>query len=145
MQLNNLSRKTPNKKSVQVGRGGTRGKTAGKGTKGQNARSGRKKRPELRDIIKRLPKLRGRGASPLKSITTAYVAVNVGKLSVFSKGSVVTPRALQEAGMIERRAGSLPQVKILAAGELSHPISVKGCVVSASARAKIEAAGGTVS
>lgn len=145
MQLNNLSRKTPNKKSVQVGRGGTRGKTAGKGTKGQNARSGRKKRPELRDIIKRLPKLRGRGASPLKSITTAYVAVNVGKLASFPKGSVVTPRSLQEAGMIERRAGALPQVKILATGDLPHPISVKSCVVSASARAKIEAAGGTVS
>jgi large subunit ribosomal protein L15 len=145
MQLNNLSRKTPNKKSVQVGRGGTRGKTAGKGTKGQNARSGRKKRPELRDIIKRLPKLRGRGASPLKSITTAFVAVNVGKLAAFPKGSIVTPRALQEAGMIERRAGALPQVKILATGDLPHQISVKGCVVSASARAKIEAAGGTVS
>jgi large subunit ribosomal protein L15 len=145
MQLNNLSRKTPNKKSVQVGRGGTRGKTAGKGTKGQNARSGRKKRPELRDIIKRLPKLRGRGASPLKSITTAYVAVNVGKLASFPKGTVITPRFLEEAGMIERRVGALPQVKILATGELVHQISVKGCVVSASACAKIEAVGGTVS
>ena len=50
-----------------MGRGGTRGKTAGRGTKGQNARAGRKKRPELRDIIKRIPKLRGRGKSSLKS------------------------------------------------------------------------------
>jgi len=45
-----------------VGRGGKRGKTAGRGTKGQNARAGRKKRPELRDIIKKLPKRRGYGA-----------------------------------------------------------------------------------
>lgn len=67
MQFHSLKRKTPNKKSRQVGRGGTRGKTAGRGTKGQNARAGRKKRPELRDFIKRVPKLRGRGKSGLRS------------------------------------------------------------------------------
>jgi len=67
MQFHTLKRKNPNKKSRQVGRGGTRGKTAGRGTKGQNARSGRKKRPEIRDTIKRIPKLRGRGRSGLKS------------------------------------------------------------------------------
>lgn len=67
MQFHTLKRKTPNKKSKQVGRGGTRGKTSGRGTKGQNARAGRKKRPELRDFIKRVPKLRGRGVSSLKS------------------------------------------------------------------------------
>lgn len=67
MQFHTIKRKTPNKKSKQVGRGGTRGKTAGRGTKGQNARSGRKKRPEIRDTIKRIPKLRGRGKNYLKS------------------------------------------------------------------------------
>lgn len=67
MQFHTLKRKNPNKKSKQVGRGGTRGKTSGRGTKGQNARAGRKKRPELRDFIKRVPKLRGRGKSSLKS------------------------------------------------------------------------------
>lgn len=67
MQFHSLKRKTPNKKSKQVGRGGTRGKTSGRGTKGQNARAGRKKRPELRDFIKRVPKLRGRGKYHLKS------------------------------------------------------------------------------
>lgn len=67
MQLHTLKPKTPRKKAKQVGRGGTRGKTAGRGTKGQNARAGRKKRPELRDFIKRIPKLRGRGINSLKS------------------------------------------------------------------------------
>jgi large subunit ribosomal protein L15 len=67
MQFHSLKRKTPNKRSRQVGRGGTRGKTSGRGTKGQNARAGRKKRPELRDFIKRVPKLRGRGIFALKS------------------------------------------------------------------------------
>ena len=67
MQFHNLKNKTKRKYARQVGRGGTRGKTAGRGTKGQNARAGRKKRPEMRDIIKRIPKLRGRGRSSLKS------------------------------------------------------------------------------
>jgi large subunit ribosomal protein L15 len=70
MQLHTLKPKTSRKKAKQVGRGGTRGKTAGRGTKGQNARAGRKKRPELRDFIKRIPKLRGRGVNSLKSIKT---------------------------------------------------------------------------
>lgn len=67
MQFHTLKRKTPNKKSRSVGRGGKRGKTSGRGTKGQNARAGRKKRPELRDFIKRVPKLRGRGKNSNKS------------------------------------------------------------------------------
>lgn len=67
MQFHTLKRKTKNQKGKLVGRGGTRGKTSGRGTKGQNARAGRKKRPELRDFIKRVPKLRGRGKSSLKS------------------------------------------------------------------------------
>jgi len=66
MQFHTLKRKTPNKKHKTVGRGGTRGKTSGRGTKGQNARAGRKKRPELRDFIKRVPKLRGRGKNSNK-------------------------------------------------------------------------------
>lgn len=67
MQFHNLKSNTKRKKSRQVGRGGKRGKTSGRGTKGQNARAGRKKRPEMRDVIKRVPKLRGRGKSSLKS------------------------------------------------------------------------------
>ena len=67
MQLHTLQSKTKRKRGKQVGRGGTRGKTAGRGTKGQNARAGRKKRPELRDTIKRVPKLRGRGKHGLRS------------------------------------------------------------------------------
>ena len=68
MQFHNLERNKSNRKSRQVGRGGKRGKTSGRGTKGQNARSGRKKRPEIRDTIKHVPKLRGRGRSSLKSL-----------------------------------------------------------------------------
>lgn len=59
MQIHNLKRKNKNKKDRLIGRGGKHAKTAGRGGKGQTARAGNKRRPELRDIIKKLPKLRG--------------------------------------------------------------------------------------
>jgi ribosomal protein L15 len=59
MQIHNLKRKHKNKKDRIVGRGGKHAKTSGRGGKGQTARAGNKRRPELRDIIKKLPKLRG--------------------------------------------------------------------------------------
>lgn len=73
MQWHSIKPKTKRKRSARVGRGGKRGKTAGRGTKGQNARAGRKKRPELRDFIKRFPKLRGRGKNSLKSFQPKLV------------------------------------------------------------------------
>jgi len=59
MQIHNLKRVHKNKKDRLIGRGGKHAKTAGRGGKGQTARAGNKRRPELRDIIKRLPKNRG--------------------------------------------------------------------------------------
>ncbi|OGI70626.1 hypothetical protein A3A09_03395 [Candidatus Nomurabacteria bacterium RIFCSPLOWO2_01_FULL_42_20] len=87
MQLHQLKRKNPNKKAKLVGRGGRRGKTSGRGTKGQRARAGRKLRPEIRDIIKKLPKKRGyRFASIRKS-----VVVSKEKLAtLFKEGEKVT-------------------------------------------------------
>jgi ribosomal protein L15 len=73
MQSHTLKARTKRVRSKQIGRGGTRGKTSGKGTKGQNARAGRKKRPELRDFIKRFPKLRGRGKNSLKGFQTKLI------------------------------------------------------------------------
>ena len=70
MQIHNLKRLHKNKKDRIVGRGGRHGKTAGRGGKGQTARAGNKRRPELRDIIKRLPKNRG---YQFKSIQSAFV------------------------------------------------------------------------
>ena len=68
MQFHNLTRNKSKRRWGEGGGGGKGGKTSGRGTKGQNARAGRKKRPEMRDIIKRVPKLRGRGRSSFKSI-----------------------------------------------------------------------------
>ena len=114
MQFNNLKRNKANRKAKQVGRGGTRGKTSGRGTKGQNARSGRKKRPEMRDIIKRLPKLRGRGKNFLKSRRVKPLAINLSRVKEhFKAGEEITAKALLEKGLIETRNGRLPKIKIL--------------------------------
>lgn len=114
MQFHNLKKNKANRGAKQVGRGGTRGKTSGRGTKGQNARSGRKKRPEMRDIIKRLPKLRGRGKNFLKSIKAKPVPINISRVKEFFKeGEEINAKTLLEKGLIKTRNGRIPKVKIL--------------------------------
>src|SRR3989339_1771255 len=113
MQFHNLQAKTKRKRARQVGRGGTRGKTSGRGTKGQNARAGHKKRPEIRDFIKRIPKLRGRGKNINTSIQNKPSVVNVGDLNkMFKAGDIVSPQTLLKNGMVKMFAGVLPRVKI---------------------------------
>lgn len=141
MQLNTLKRENPNKKARQVGRGGTRGKTSGRGGKGQTARAGNKRRPQMRDIIKKLPKLRG---YRFASHTTKFSPVNVGALNVFPKGATVNPETLFKAGIVRKSGGTYPSVKILGGGEVKVSLSIESCVVSSSARTKIEKAGGTI-
>ncbi len=145
MQLNNLKKNKANKKKMRVGRGGVKGKTSGRGTKGQNARSGRKKRPELRDIIKRIPKLRGRGKNSLKSIQKDNVAINLSLLEKnFSAGDVVSPKTLTEKGLITTVSGKNPTIKILASGELKKKLTIKGVLVSEGASKAIIALGGNI-
>ena len=142
MQIHNLKRKTKNRKTEVVGRGGKRGKTCGKGQKGQNARAGRKKRPEMRERLKKLPKLRG---YMFKGYGDTVCPVNLGQLTeAFPQGGNVTPALIVKAGLAEIYKGKNPVVKILGTGEITKKITVSNCQVSASAKAKIEKAGGTV-
>ena len=141
MQLNSLKREHPNKKARSVGRGGTRGKTSGRGTKGQTSRAGNKRRPEIRDIIKKLPKLRG---YRFKSSSVKSTPVNLSALNIFTVGALVDPKSLFEKGLIRKVNGKLPSVKILGTGELNVKIEVTGCDLSSSAREKIEKAGGII-
>ncbi|MCE9517499.1 50S ribosomal protein L15 [Candidatus Nomurabacteria bacterium] len=141
MELHTLKREHPNKKPRQVGRGGTRGKTSGRGGKGQTARAGNKRRPQMRDIIKKLPKLRGyRFNSPSKKSSV----VNVGALNVFEAGASITPSTLFEKNLVRRIGGVMPSVKILGNGDITIKVEISGCEVSKIAREKIEKAGGTV-
>ncbi|MSU55196.1 MAG: 50S ribosomal protein L15 [Candidatus Taylorbacteria bacterium] len=145
MQINNLQRVHPNKKSVQVGRGGTRGKTSGRGGKGQTARAGHKIRPEIRDMIKRIPKLRGRGKNSFRSFQIKASPVNVDMLEKhFSAGDTVSPEILVEKGLVQGNTGGKFFVKILATGEITKKLIISKCSVSATAKAKIEKAGGTI-
>jgi len=141
MQLNSLKREHPNKKARQVGRGGTRGKTSGRGGKGQTARAGNKRRPQIRDIIKKLPKLRG---YRFNSASVKETPVNIGSLNIFEAGAIVNSSSLFEKKLIRRVGGNLPVVKILAKGEIDRKLSIVGCKISLKAKEKIEKAGGNV-
>ena len=77
MQFHQLKKLHKNKRTVQVGRGSKRGKTSGRGGKGQTARAGHKVRPEIRDMIKRIPKLRGRGKNIFQSFQLEKAPVNL--------------------------------------------------------------------
>jgi len=148
MQSNTLKAKTPRITSARVGRGGKRGKTSGRGTKGQKARSGRKLRPEMRDLIKKLPKRRGYGQNRSRTVrvdTRPAVAVNLSALEkAFDAGATVTPLTLNRAGLVATKGGRILPVKILGTGSVTKALSVSNCAVSASAKAAIEAAGGSV-
>jgi large subunit ribosomal protein L15 len=153
MQKHNVVRTHKNKTSTQVGRGGTRGKTSGRGTKGQNARAGHKNRPELRDFIKRFPKLRGRGKNSNTSIQIKPVVISLAQLAAsFADGAVVTTAALIEKGLVSIHKGKAPVVKILGlkAGDkldkkLTLNINASTISISGKAREAFEKAGGTIS
>lgn len=143
--LHTIQRTTKNKKAKLVGRGGTRGKTSGRGTKGQKARAGHKIRPMLRDAIKKLPKLRGRGKNVNKAFQIKPQGVNLARIEMaYEAKESVTPSTLFAKGLITRIGGKFAPVKILATGEITKGLSFYDCAVSASAKEKIEKAGGAV-
>jgi large subunit ribosomal protein L15 len=145
MQIHNIKRKNPNKKSITVGRGGTRGKTSGRGGKGQTARAGHKIRPEWRDIIKKMPKLRGYSFNSIDGIKNPVCAVNLSMIETnFKDGSTVKPSTLFTAGIVEQYKGKNQKIKILASGDINKKITIVGCLVSEKAKEKIEKAGGSV-
>ncbi|MBN1541209.1 50S ribosomal protein L15 [candidate division KSB1 bacterium] len=122
----------------RVGRGGARGKQAGKGHKGQKSRSGAKLRPWFEGgqmpIQRRLPK---RGFKNFARIE--YQIVNVADLAKLADGMEVTPEVLFDTGLISKRN---QPVKILGEGELGKKLSVTAHRFSESAKVKIEKAGG---
>jgi large subunit ribosomal protein L15 len=148
MQLHELKPSAPKKTAKRVGRGGKRGKTSGKGHKGQKARAGNSTRPEMREHIKKLPKLRGHGVNRARTVNADRVrpvVVNVSALeAAFAAGDTVNPKALAAAGVIDTPKKRVPAVKILGNGELKKKLNVEDCQVSQSAKEKIEAAGGSV-
>ena len=144
MQLHTLSYTGGRRRKKRIGRGGKCGTYSGRGTKGQKARSGHRIRPEIRDVIKKIPKKRGEHGGKLHSIATKPAIVNVEDLVRLLDVSIVSPKTLHEAKLIRTMSGKLPKVKILGEGVITKAIAVEGCIVSAMARAKIEKAGGKI-
>lgn len=115
--------------------------------KGQKARAGNSTRPEMRELIKKLPKLRGHGVNRGEAVNAERIrpaVVNVGAIDAALEAGAVTPKTLVAAGLVALRRKKTPAVKILGTGEVTKKFAVSGCEVSASAKTKIEAAGGTV-
>jgi large subunit ribosomal protein L15 len=136
--LKNVRGAVRRKKRVGCGESSGHGKTSGRGHKGQYGRSGHKYKLAFEggqmQLIRRIPK---RGFNhPAKIV---YTAVNVMNLARFPAGSTVTPAELRTAGFV----GARDRVKVLGDGALDRALHVKAHAFSATARAKIEAAGGS--
>ena len=131
---------------VGRGHGSGRGKTAGRGTKGQKARTGGKIHRAFNGgqtrLSKRLPFVRGLGNSNT-AFRDAYTIINVDDLELFETGSQVKPENLVAQGLMTRAEGR-GLIKVLGDGEIDRALTVHAHKFSASARAKIEAAGGAV-
>lgn len=139
------------RKRVGRGHGSGHGKTSGRGTKGLGARSGGKVRAGYQGgqmpLYMQQGKLRGpnkKMSMPMGPFRTHTVPVNVGRLNVFEAGTVVDADALAAAGLVKNNENRAWPVKILGEGELDRALTVQADAFSASAIAKIEAAGGTV-
>ncbi len=129
------------RKRVGRGDGSGHGTYSGRGCKGQKSRSGSKMNRGFEGgqlpLIKRLPRKRGF----VNIFRTEYSTVNISKLNMFEAGSEVTPETLVAAGVVKSLRHP---IKILAEGDINYPLLVKANKFSAAAKAKIEAAGGTV-
>lgn len=146
MKLNDLM---PNEgakhKPKRVGRGigAGQGKTSGRGTKGQGARSGDEgnlyRQGGNLPFYRRLPFIRGEGFTPPNQVE--FNEVNLSQLDGFAAGSEITPEALAAANLLSKKKNP---IVILGNGELTVALKVKVHRVSKGARAKIEAAGGSV-
>jgi large subunit ribosomal protein L15 len=138
---NEGSKKTPKRKGHGISAG--QGKTAGRGTKGEGARSGTGghlyRQGGALPFYRRLPFMRGEGFTPPFQIE--YSEVNLDQLDRFPAGTEITPAVLAQAGMLHKNNDP---VVVLGRGEITRILTVKVQRVSKSARAKIEAAGGTV-
>ncbi len=141
MRLNELSPAPGSRKDAfrkGRGAGSGNGKTAGKGHKGQNARSGGGVRPGFEGgqmpLARRIPK---RGFNNI--FATKYAVVNISDLEVFNNGDVVDVEALRSHGLVKKMYDG---VKVLGNGELKKQLTVKAAAFSETAKQKIEGAGG---
>ena len=143
MQLHNLTKTTQSPKP-RIGRSGKRGSYSGRGIKGQKSRAGHKIRPALRDLIIRIPKKRGFRNKPTTEKSFVINLSNLASLKnkVGDKSVLLDLATLRALKVVPMRFNG--PIKILGDGNIDFPITLKGLKVSASAKLKIEKAGGKV-
>jgi large subunit ribosomal protein L15 len=144
MQIHSLNLKAKRKKK-RIGRGGKKGTYSGKGIKGQSSRAGFHARADFEGgrtpLTMTTPKLRG-----FKGSQEGFIIVNVGKFDkLFKENEEINPETLTQKGLVKIPHGKMKtKIKILGDGELKGKFTVRGCMVSQSAKKKIEAAKGKV-
>lgn len=138
MQLHELKPNNKNREKKRIARGGKRGTTSGRGQKGQKSRSGHRIRPAERDLIQRLPKLRG---FRNKSLIAKSVILDITDLEKKIEGNLINKKVLIDAGFIKK---SDDNVKILGNGEVKKGFQIEGVKVSKNVKKKIEATGGSI-
>jgi len=138
MQLHELKAQFKKKNKKRVGRGGKRGITSGKGQKGQKSRSGHRIKPAEREMIQRLPKLRG---LKNKSLQKKPIIIKIEDLNKKIEGGIINREVLIKAGLMKK---SDKKIKILGNGEIKKSFQVEGLKISENAKKKIEAVGGKV-
>ena len=149
MDLSKVKRSSgPLRKAKRVGRGHAtgQGKTSGRGQKGQRARGPIKRGFEggQNPLYQKMPKLRGTSnkAHNIGIFRAEYSVLNIAQLEILPEGTEITPEGVMAMGLIKKMGKK--GLKILGEGDLTHPVTVRAHAVSASAREKIEKAGGTV-
>ena len=136
MQIHHLKKSFSRKTSRRVGRGGKRGTFSGRGTKGLGARAGGKFRPEERDIIKRIPKLRG---YRFRQFRVRPATVNMAEVEKkFKAGALVNPETLLKAGLIDKKKGRIPKVKILGRGNFTKRLTFRDVLFSKAVAEKLK-------
>jgi len=143
MQLHELQPDHKPKTSKRIGRGGKRGTTSGRGTKGQGARAGtRKQAPRVKDLMKRYHKLRG---YQFKPVSDKSLIINIKDLEVnFKDGDTITPKVLIDRKLVDSKKGKTQAIKVLGVGRLTKKLNVQDCKISKTAERKIKKLGGLI-
>ena len=146
MKLHDKKFRIREKSKQRIGRGGKRGSYSGRGVKGQKSRSGRKLRPAQRDLILRIPKLRGfrnkikKDKPVIFNLEDLRVAITTNSKS--GSSLTVNKELLIRSGIIS--PGYMGEIKILSQGNIGTPLTIEGIAVSKRTKEKIEKAGGNV-
>ena len=131
MQIHDIAKPSTNRTARRIGRGGKRGTYSGKGIKGQKSRAGAKMRPAMREILKKIPKLRGYRFKPFRLQPETVTVADLEKK--FNNGDIVSPKSLLNAKLIKRQRGRMPnRVKIIGKGKFTKKFTFKNILFSES-------------